>query len=87
MILKDFTARTDVFASSYKGQKDQQIAEAVANTVAHALVAYYQESFASGPKATQAILKALHAPSYTSVTKGPANTKAGTSRAALEKGP
>ena len=52
MILKDFAARTDVFASSYKGQKDQQIAEAVANTVARALVAYYQESFALGPKVT-----------------------------------
>ena len=41
MILKDFTARTDVFASSYKGQKDQQITEAVVNTVARALVAFY----------------------------------------------
>jgi hypothetical protein len=79
VILKDFAARADVFASGYKGQKDRQIAEAVANTVARALVAYYQESFTSSPKATSAMPKALHAPSYTSITKGPANTKAGTS--------
>jgi hypothetical protein len=86
-ILKDFATLTDVFASGYMGQKEQQIAEAVANTVARALVAFYQESFASGQKATQAIPKAKHAPTYATITKGPANTKAGPSRAALEKGP
>jgi hypothetical protein len=86
-ILKEFAARTDAFASGYKGQKDQQIAEAVANTVARALVAYYQESFASGPKATQAMPKAPHAPTYASITKGTANTNAGASRAAPDKRP
>jgi hypothetical protein len=59
----------------------------VANTVARALVTFYQESFAAGPKATQSIPKALHAPSYTGVTIGPANTKTRSSRAAPEKGP
>ena len=45
VILKEFATRTDTFASGYKSQKDQQIAEAISNTVARALVTFYQETF------------------------------------------
>jgi hypothetical protein len=45
VILKEFITRTDTFASSYRSQKDQQIAEAISNTVARALVAFYQDTF------------------------------------------
>ena len=59
--------RTDTFASGYKSQKDQQIAEAVSNAVARALVAFYQESFA--PARSPSPPKTPRALSYASVAK------------------
>jgi hypothetical protein len=66
-ILKDFATRTDTFASGYKSQKDQQIAEAVSNAVARALVAFYQQSFA--PARSPSPPKTPHALCYASVAK------------------
>jgi hypothetical protein len=44
VILKEFTTRTDTFASGYRSQKDQQTAEAISNTVARALVRHANKS-------------------------------------------
>lgn len=74
-ILKDFAMRTDTFASGYKGQKDQQIAEAISNAVARALVAFYQESFA--PARSSSPAKTPPALSYASITKKPSNNNTG----------
>src|ERR1700733_10275233 len=74
-ILKDFVMRTDTFASGYKSQKDQQIAEAVSNAVARALVAFYQESFALARSPNPQ--KTPHALSYASVTKQSNNNNTG----------
>ena len=86
-ILRDFAMRTDTFASGYKSQKDQQIAEAVSNAVARALVAFYQESFAparppSPPKTPRTL-------SYASVAKSSNNNETGAPKgqAAPKKGP
>ena len=86
-ILKDFATRTDTFASGYKSQKDQQIAEAVSNAVARALVTFYQESFASARSSSP--LKTPHALSYASVTKSSNNneTRAPKGQAPPKKGP
>lgn len=69
-ILQDFAKRTDAFASGYKTQKDQQIAEAISKAVARSLVAFYQASFA--PTRTTTPPPAYHAPknaSYASMAK------------------
>ena len=88
-ILKEFATRTDTFASGYKSQKDQQIAEAISNTVARALVAFYQESF--GSARSPSTLQTPHTPSYANVTKSSIANDTGApkaaSRAAPKKGP
>ena len=86
-ILKDFATRTDTFASGYKSQKDQQIAEAVSNAVARALITFYQESFASARSSCP--LKTPHALSYASVAKSSNNneTRAPKGQAPPKKGP
>lgn len=86
-ILKDFATRTDTFASGYKSQKDQQIAEAVSNAVARALVMFYQESFT--PARSPNPQKTPHALSYASVTKQSNNNNTGAPKgqAAPKKGP
>jgi hypothetical protein len=88
-ILKEFTTRTDTFASGYKSQKDQQIAKAISNTVARALVAFYQESF--GLARSPGTLQTPHATGYASVTKSSIAKDTGAPKAALKaalkKGP
>jgi hypothetical protein len=86
-ILKDFATRTDAFASGYKSQKDQQIAEAISNAVARALVTFYQESFA--PARSPSPPKTPRALSYANVTKPSNNneTLAPKGQAAPKKGP
>jgi hypothetical protein len=86
-ILKDFATRTDTFASGYKSQKDQQIAEAVSNAVARALVAFYQESFT--PARSPSPPKTPHALSYASITKLSNNNEIGAPKGqtAPKKGP
>jgi hypothetical protein len=86
-ILKDFATRTDTFASGYKSQKDQRIAEAVSNAVARALVAFYQESFA--PTRSPSPPQTPHALSYASVAKSSKNNETGAPKgqAAPKKGP
>src|SRR3984885_10982765 len=74
-ILKDFATRTDTFESGYKSQKDQQIAEAVSNAVARALVAFYQESFA--PARSPSLPKPPRTLSYASVAKSSNNNESG----------
>ena len=77
-ILKDFASRTDTFASGYKSQKDQQVAEAISKAVARALVTFYQESFA--PARSSRLPQASHAPTYASMAKSPSSNGAGASR-------
>src|ERR1700742_2433200 len=86
-ILKEFATRTDTFASGYKSQKDQQIAEAVSKAVARALVAFYQESFA--PARSPSPPKTPHALSYASVAKSSNNSETGAPKGqeAPKKGP
>jgi hypothetical protein len=89
-ILKDFAVRTDTFASDYRSQRDQQVAEAISKTVARALVAFYQDSF--GPARSLSPPTVTHASkdaTYASIAKFPSNEEAGvhTKRAFLKKGP
>jgi hypothetical protein len=86
-ILKDFAMHTDTFASGYKSQKDQQIAEAISNAVARALVAFYQESFA--PARSPSLPKPPRTLSYASVAKSSNNNESGAPKgqAAPKKGP
>jgi hypothetical protein len=84
-ILKEFATRTDTFASGYKNQKDQQTAEAISNTVARALVAFYQESF--GSTRSPGIIQTLHMPSYASVTKPTSLKDTGAPRTASKAAP
>src|ERR1700750_1358683 len=85
-ILKDFATRTDTFASGYKSQKAQQIAEAVSNAVARALVAFYQQSFA--PARSPSPPKTPHALSYASVANSSNENETGAPKgqAAPKKG-
>ena len=89
-ILKDFAVRTDTFASNYRSQRDQQVAEAISKTVARALVTFYQDSF--GPARSPSHPTVTHASkdaTYASIAKSPSNEDAGvyTKRANLKKGP
>src|ERR1700733_3688197 len=89
VILKEFATRTDTFASGYRSQKDQQIAEAISNTVARALVAFYQETF--GSARSPGTLQTPHATSYATAARASIAKDTGAPKAALKatlkKGP
>jgi hypothetical protein len=80
--------RTNTFASGYKNQRDQQVAEAISKTVARALVTFYQDLF--GPARSLGSPTVTHASkdvTYASIAKSSSNEEAGVpKRAILKKG-